>query len=304
MLLSAMPDLAPIAVFVYNRPKQAERALASLAAGPLAIVSDLVVYSDGPKNRDHESAVQATRDVVRRAQGFKSVRIVERDRNLGLAESIMTGVDEACDTAGRVIVVEDDLVLSPDFLAFMNSSLDHFALSDRVLQVSGYSYPVDTAGLPDAYFLPMVSCWGWGTWQRGWSKFDRDMTALRALDLDGAARARFNIDGVYDYYGMACDERAGRIDSWGVRWQLSLFANDGVVLYPRRSLVYNSGTDASGTHGAGHSAFQDLGAVRASSAVDQWPEPTVDETALGRVKELLAPHRPSRLRRLVQRIRL
>ena len=91
---------------------------------------------------------------------------------------------------------------------------------------------------------------------------DDSVSELKAIGFE--QRRQFNIDDAYDYYGMACDQRSGRIDSWGVRWQLSLFANGGLVLYPLGSLVYNAGVDASGTHGAGHAAFargqDDLGA--------------------------------------------
>jgi Glycosyl transferase family 2 len=236
-----VPDLAPIVLFVYNRPEHTRRTLTALAANPMAVDSDLIIYADGSKKPEHQDSVQAVRDLVRNTSGFKSLKIVERETNFGLAESIVSGVSEVCAADGRVIVVEDDLVVAPDFLSFLNAGLTRYRDEERVFQISGYSYPAHDQSTPPSFFLPMVSCWGWATWSRAWAKFDPTMSALTRLDNNPVARRQFNVDDTYDYYGMACQQRQGRIDSWGIRWHLSLFAADGLVLYPRDSLVYNAG---------------------------------------------------------------
>jgi hypothetical protein len=151
----------------------------------------------------------------------------------------------------------------------------------------------------------MVSCWGWATWSRAWKEFDPEMSALSRLDLDSIARRHFNVDDTYDYYGMACQQRQGKIDSWGIRWQLSLFAHGGLVLYPRDSLVYNSGMDASGTHGKGQAAFQrELGSQGFEINAITWPNAvTTDDLAMGQVKQLLRANRPGVLRRIFGHLR-
>jgi hypothetical protein len=298
-----MSVCAPIALFIYNRPDHTRRVLQSLAENALARDSDLVVYADGPRTPEHESAVHAARAVARKATGFRSVRMVERDRNFGLANSMALGVTEVCAASRQAIIVEDDLVVSPGFLAFLNAGLQRYADTDNVWQISAYTYPIDATTMPDAYFLPMVSCWGWATWARAWKRYDPLMSALAALDRDRSLQRRFNLDDSYDYYGMACDQRAGRVDSWGIRWQLSLFAHNGLVIYPRESLVFNAGTDESGTHGAGQAVLQIAAAATASWSAGDWPSPSVHEQAFGRVKQLLVANRPSFVRRIIQRIR-
>jgi hypothetical protein len=298
-------DLAPIILFVYNRPAHTRRTLAALAANPLAIESDLIIYADGPKKPEHQTSVDAVRDLVRGTSGFKSVDIVERATNLGLANSIISGVSEVAAVRGRVIVVEDDLVVSPDFLAFLNEGLERYQSEEGVLQISGYGYPAHDRSTSQSFFLPMVSCWGWATWSRAWAQFDPKMAALGELDVNPAARRRFNVDDSYDYYGMACQQRQGKIDSWGIRWQLSLFARDGLVLYPRDSLVYNSGIDASGTHGKGQAAFQrKLASQPGELSATTWPTVVApDELAMAQVKRLLRANRPGVLRRIIERLR-
>lgn len=300
-----MSDLAPIVLFVYNRPDHTRRTLAALAANPLAIDSDLIIYADGPKKPEHAASVAQTRAVVRGASGFKSVKLVERETNMGLANSIVTGVSEVCTTYGRVIVVEDDLVVAPGFLGFLNAGLDKYPSEESVLQVSAYAYPAHDKSTPQSFFLPMVSCWGWATWSRAWAKFDPLMSTLSKLDVDPEMRRQFNLEDVYDYYGMACQQRQGKVDSWGIRWQLSLFDQRGLVLYPRESLVYNAGMDASGTHGKGHAAFQrELESSSFVSNATTWPAIiATDDVALNQVKRLLRANRPSLFRRFIERLR-
>jgi len=300
-----MSGLAPIALFVYNRPDHTRRTLDALAASPLAIESDLIIYADGPKKPEHAPSVRQARDVARGASGFKSIRLIERDENLGLADSIITGVSEVCSEHGRAIVVEDDLLVAPQFLTFLNRGLERYADEPNVFQVSGYMFPVPTESASDALFLPLISCWGWGTWQRAWSQFDPSAPGFNRLERDPELRARFNLDGNYDYFGMLKDQVEGRIDSWGVRWLLSVFLKGGLVLYPSRSLVQNVGVDGSGTHGAGTASLQsdlrvepDLG-----RGYERWPSGVeLDTAALDRVKHMLSGSRSRPLVRLIRRL--
>jgi hypothetical protein len=300
-----MSAFAPIVLFVYNRPDHTRRTLAALAANPLASESDLIVYADGPKKPEHVSAIEQARAVVRAASGFKSVTMIERGHNLGLANSIMGGVSEVLAARGRAIVVEDDLLVAPGFLSFLNAGLERYEHESSVMQISAYSYPVHDETTPQVFFLPMISCWGWATWASAWARFDPSMAFLTNLDRDAGMRRRFNIDGAYDYYGMACQQRNGKVDSWGVRWQLSLFSHAGLVVYPRETLVSNIGVDASGTHGAGHAWLQrDLKIHDGYAGNLAWPAAiSTDTTAMSQVKQLLQANRPGLLRRFIERIR-
>jgi len=249
--------LAPIALFAYNRPDHIRATLAALAGNELASKSDLYVFSDGPKDARSEALVQQVRMRIRAASGFRSVTLVERPTNAGLVRAITEGVARMCADHGRVIVLEDDLVTAPQFLSFMNEALDRYAQEPRVMQVSGYMYPIARSGEERAVFLPATSCWGWGTWKRAWDAYDPTMAGLEGLEADPERRRAFDLDGAYDYFAMAEGHRDGLVNSWGVVWHLSVFAKGGLVLYPLQSLVSNLGFDGSGTH----ASTSDLGKV-------------------------------------------
>jgi len=240
--------LAPIALFVYNRPKHTLQTVEALQQNQLALESDLIVFSDAPKESGATTAVHEVRDYIRGIAGFKSVTIVERNSNFGLAVSIIDGVTRLCDEYGRVIVLEDDLVVSPYFLEYMNTAIERYRNDERVMQISGHMFPVDIAAETDAVFLPMTTSWGWATWQRAWRHFDPLASGYDKLKRDAKLRRAFNLDGAYDYFCMMEQQLRGKIDSWAIRWYLSVFLRGGFVLFPVKSLVENTGFDGSGIH--------------------------------------------------------
>jgi hypothetical protein len=241
---------APIALFAYSRPDHTRRCLDALKANTLAGDSDLHLFSDGPKNPGAVAGVAAVRDLIRgfRASGgFKSITVTERETNLGLAKSIISGVTDLVGRHGRVIVVEDDLVSSQHFLRYMNDGLNMYADQDAIASIHAYIYPVKGI-LPETFFLKGADCWGWATWKRAWDLFEPDggalLTQLRGRGLTHA----FDRGGMYPYTRMLEDQIAGKNDSWAVRWYASAFLKDKLTLYPGRSLVHNIGNDALGTH--------------------------------------------------------
>ncbi len=242
-----MNSRAPIALFVYRRPAHARLVLDALRANAHAAEHDLIIYSDGPRSPGDEDAVRDVRDLCRELEGFRSVRVVERGRNLGLSGNIIDGVSETIAAYGEVIVLEDDIVPAPVFLDFMQCALDHYRLDERVGAVHAYNYSPEP-GFPPSFFLGVAGCWGWATWRRAWERFNPDGAALlSAIRTAGAERA-FCIDASYDYVSMLEDQIAGRNDSWAVRWHASMFLAGKLTLVPGRSLVRNTGFDGSGEH--------------------------------------------------------
>jgi len=239
---------APVAVFVFNRPGHTERLFASLAGNSTAFERDIVVYADGPRRASDHAAVQAVREGLREWTRPFRARIVERDKNLGLARSVVSGVSELCASQGRVIVLEDDLVLAPDFLRFMDASLEHYRDDDAVMQIGGCTLAPPDDLTSDSFLLPVTSTWGWATWQRAWMHFNWQPQGWPNVRTDLAWRGRFDLGGVVNYLGMLEDRLAGRNDSWGILWWYAVSRRHGEVLYPRESLVVNAGFDGSGTH--------------------------------------------------------
>ena len=241
-----MTVFAPIVLFVYNRPEHARRTVEALKNNMLAKESDLIVYSDAPRVQTHAGRVREVRDYVRQIEGFKSVSVIERETNFGLARSVIDGVTEIVEKYGRIIVLEDDMVTSRYFLTYMNDALEYYENEDSVISIHGYCYPI--SGLPETFFLKVADCWGWGTWKRGWDLFEADGRKLLAQLEQKELLNRFDLFGAYGYSKMLKDQIEGKNSSWAVRWYASALLADKLTLYPGQSLVSNIGSDGSGTH--------------------------------------------------------
>ena len=244
-------NLAPVVIFIYRRSDHLKRTLNSLQQCAGFIESPIIVYGDGPKNENEIKGVKKTQQLAMNMLGDHATYHFS-ETNKGLSESIIKGVTETVNHYGRVIVLEDDLSVAPNFLTFMNEALEHYENNNTVYQVSGYQF-----GNPDfedknsALFLPFTVSWGWATWKRAWNQFDPHAEGWEKLLEDKKLRKQFNLDGVYDYTTMLVRQMRGLVDSWAIRWYWSTFSHGGVTVFPPYSLVSNMGFDGSGTHGRG-----------------------------------------------------
>jgi hypothetical protein len=214
----------------------------------MADQSDLFVFSDAAKNEKAAPAVYDVRRVLTGIAGFKSVCVVERDQNLGLANSVTGGVSKLCSEYGRAIALEDDLVTAPNFLRYMNGALEKYAGNPRVYSVTGYSFSNHKKNIDSTYFLELTSSWGWATWADKWSVFERNKDALAEQLRSPIFRKQFNFGNSYDYVGLAEAQLAGKNDSWAIYWYFCVMQKHGLTLYPAKSLIDNIGFDGSGVH--------------------------------------------------------
>lgn len=281
-----MTILAPITLFVYNRPAHTRRTVEALLQNELAGKSDLIIYSDAPKNPEATDAVREVREYIRTIIGFRSVNIIERDRNWGLANSIIDGVTSVVNKYGRIIVLEDDLVTSPYFLNFMNTALETYQDDEKVMHISGYMFPIDNTNMPETIFLRTASCWGWATWSRTWCHFEKNPKRMLA-EYTKQTINRFNMDGAYDFWAQVEQNARGEIDTWGIFWYASVFQNGGLCLHPNISMVSNIGHDDTGLHCGKSDRFS---VQLASKAITYFERNLVEDAlALNRTKAFLSP---------------
>ncbi|MCH1913286.1 glycosyltransferase family 2 protein [Leptospira noguchii] len=239
--------LAPIALFVYNRPEHTKRTIDSLSNNDCAEQSELFVFCDGPKLNTNIDKIREVRSIVKKATGFKKVIVYENETNLGLAKSIISGVTELVTKHGKIIVLEDDMVTSKYFLTYLNHGLEYYKNLTQVASIHAYRLPL-AAKTPETYFLRGADCWGWATWKRGWDLFEADGQKLLNKLISEKLIYQFDMQGSYPYTQMLKDQIAGKNNSWAIRWYASTFLQNKLTLYPARSLVFNIGLDASGTH--------------------------------------------------------
>ncbi len=242
-------ELAPVVMFVYNRLDSVEQTIEKLKENELADQTDLFVFSDAAKKENQAENVRLVRKYIHKIVGFNSVHIIEAEKNKGLAESVITGVTEIINERGKVIVVEDDLITAPQFLAFMNDALDFYESEKRIWAISGYQFPFE---MPETYTKTIYaayrsSSWGWATWKDRWETIDWKIQDYDSYKYNLVRIAKFRRGGT-DLDKMLRYQMQGKIDSWAIRWCYNQYKQDKLTIYPTKSLVNNIGTDGRGTH--------------------------------------------------------
>ncbi len=245
-----MNNLAPIALFVYARPDETAKTIESLSKNFLASESELYIFSDGPKGEKDNNKVSEVRALIKSIKtGFKKIKIIEREKNFGLANSIISGVTEVLSEYDKIIVMEEDLISSQNFLNFINDSLTKYEKYEKVFSVTGYTYQIQVPKfyLYDNYFTPRCESLGWGTWKDRWLKADWELKEFRNFLKNKEAVKNFNKVGC-DLIGMLIKQQLGRLDSWAVRWCYTHFKHDAVCSYPTCSKIIHIGEGGFATH--------------------------------------------------------
>lgn len=241
---------APILLFVYNRPDHTSQVIKSLLTNSLAEQSELFIYSDAARDEESREAVSEVRALIHQVNGFARITIIEREENWGLARSIIDGVTTRVKEFGRVIVLEDDLIVAPHFLTFMNDALEMYKDEPKVGHIQACEFFEDTT-LPDTFLIKWIGSWGWATWERAWELFNPDGTALLEELEARKLTKEFDFNHAYRFTRMLRRQIEGKNNSWAIRWNASLFLKDVLSLNVGKSLVMNVGFDGSGTHCGG-----------------------------------------------------
>ena len=242
--------LSPILLFVYNRLNHTQRCVEALLRNPLASESELFIYADGAKDTTQQEAVNEVRNYIRSISGFKHITLIERSENWGLARNIIDGVTTQVNSYGKAIVLEDDLVVAPHFLQFMNDALEVYKNEPKVGHIQACDFTQDPK-LPETFLIRWTGSWGWGTWDRAWKHFNPDGKALLQELEARKLTYTFDFNGKYGYTRMLRRQIAGKNNSWAIRWNASLFLKGILSLNAGRSLVQNEGFDGSGTNCGG-----------------------------------------------------
>lgn len=251
--MKILTTYAPIAVFAYNRPENIKKTMEKLNSVRLANLTEVFVFSDAAKGENDVARVEEVRNYLEsfrksKAQ-FGSLSIIQAERNNGLAKSIIDGVTRLLKAYGKVIVIEDDLIVSDDFLNYMNRALNYYEDKKKIWSISGYSFPMKALEeYPHDVFMAGRGCsWGWGTWIDRWDSVDWDVSDYNAIKFNLKKRYKFGRWG-QDQPFMLDANHYGRNHSWAIRWCYSQHKQDKWTVYPKYSRVINTGTDGSGTN--------------------------------------------------------
>jgi hypothetical protein len=242
--------LSPICLFTYNRLEETKKTVNALISNHLASNSELYIFSDGYKNDKEKIKVENVRKYIKTINGFRKVTIFESSINKGLADSIIFGVSKVINKHNKVIVLEDDLITSPNFLDFMNQALCFYENNNKIFSISGYSMKINYLVKyfkKDYYFGYRASSWGWGTWSKDWNQIDWEIENYNDFIKSKKLINKFKRGGG-DLPKMLHNQMKGKIDSWAIRWCYNQSMKDQLTVFPRLSKVISIGFGDNATH--------------------------------------------------------
>lgn len=233
-------------LFTYHRSYHTGQVLESIKNNTI-LPEKLFIFQDGLKPSEDETEWKKVNSMIQEVNWCDKELIVS-ERNKGLADSVILGVDAVFQEYDAVIVIEDDCVLAPGFMKFMVQALTRYEENQKVYSVSGYRWPVRLEkDQYDAFCCGRVSSWGWGTWKDRWGKCTKDTDILKRLKADRTKSENLAAWGS-DLEDMLLAAISGKCDSWAVYWALYVIEKEGICINPYMPLVKHIGWDGTGTN--------------------------------------------------------
>lgn len=277
--------MSPICLFVYKRYETTKLMLESLLACPECKDSELYVFMDEARNDDEARAVERVRRLFDNLQGFKKVNLFPARMNKGMANSVIDGVTKVLQEHDDIIVLEDDLVVSPDFLQFMNAALKTYKDRSDIWSISGYTprlQELEGNGRNGVFVVPRAQCWGWATWSDRWETVDWEVSDFSRLAQSKELRKEFDKGG-NDLFRTLEMERRERIESWAVRWAYAAAKQSRWTVNPMQSKVQNIGLKSSESHVGWHDERHNVELHGNATVID--PDVRADETLVNAFKK-------------------
>ena len=242
-----MKNLAPIVIFTHARLNLLKRCINSLKKNIYAKNSKLYIFSDASENVITKKKIEQVRLYIKKIKGFRSIKIIKRKKNFGLAKNIIEGISEVFKKEKKIIVLEDDILVAKNFLFFMNQSLDYYSKNNKIWHISGWNYNITCKSQFDAYFTRGMNCWGWATWRNRWKYFEKKPLKI-IKDWDKKMISEFNFNNSIDHFSRVVRNKQRKINTWAVFWYAKIFENEKLCLNPTKSLTQNIGIGKQAKH--------------------------------------------------------
>lgn len=236
-----------IIYYCYNRIDHTKKSLKKILDYKQEL--PLYIFCDGSYKKNDIDVDAVKKFVIDFVGNRKDVFVVFRNKNLGLAQNVINGVNKVFSLGFEaVIVLEDDCVIKKQFFNFMLSALDFYNNNSKIMHVSGFGIPLKNKPDEDYYITPYPCSWGWGTWKKHWDKCDFDDNIFYEKILNNTIlKDQFDWTGksFSNFLSLQLDNK---VNSWLIRWYAHIFKNKGLCLWATNSKLKNIGFDGTGQH--------------------------------------------------------
>jgi hypothetical protein len=249
-------SLAPIVIITYSRIDHLKKTIESLKTNSLANQSELFIFIDAPKAGD-EKKVNAVKEYAYTIHGFKEIHIKEREKNDRL-KNYFDGAGFILKEYKKIIFLEDDNIVSCNFLDFMNDGLEFYKNDRSIMAINGYNVPLEFSDnyKNDYYKSTYFNAWGFATWA--------DRETLKIEKYNGQYTETVKDKDLYKKIKEVHPKlisglkqiHEGTLDAGDYKLTFHLIKNDCYVVKPMFSYVNNIGHDGSGVNCSVSDRFQ------------------------------------------------
>lgn len=243
-----------IIYFCYNRVDHLSSSLPKILEFKKEL--PLFIFCDGPQKHNLKKTTKV-RDYVKRSTiKTQNCKVTLREKNLGLAKNVISGVNEVFNLGyDAVTVLEDDCIPYSNYFNYMENTLNFYKDFENVMHVSGFGMPLRDKPIKDTYITPYPCSWGWGTWKNKWAMCDfEDQAYYKKILSDTSLTKTFNWSGKSFTYFLTLQTK-NEVNSWLIRWYAHIFKSKGVCVWATNTKLKNVGFDGSGQHKVRHDIY-------------------------------------------------
>ena len=234
-----MSNTTIIGVFCYKRAAKLKRSMEALLQNPECANMDVVFFCDGAKGEHDREGVMQTRAYIDSLTGFRNIYKHYREKNLSTGPNFKQGITWLCSNYDRFIVVEDDLVVTPNYISYLLQGLDFYAASPSIFCVTAFCFPIDVKSYRyDTIIHKRFCSYGWASWTNRVQHVQWDKEELVAVMAQKGFVARLNKEGL-DLGRMVVKQVKGIISTWDIQMQVHVANNNLRVVYPIISKGHN-----------------------------------------------------------------
>lgn len=234
-----------LALFVYKRPEQTKQVIDSIKSNHF---KKIYIFQDGLKDEKDRDNWETVSEMIKKIS-FAETEVHISEKNKGLANSIIDGMNYVFERHEVAVALEDDVVLSCAYKDIAETLFEKYAKNSRVMAICGggigtivpedYEY--------DIYFNYRMSSMAFGTWRDRWKGFKRDANMLKEIYSDPTKRQMLRNSG-NDIEKMVFYSLTNKIDTWATYWELYQISRLGYHVVPVDGYATDIGRKGGGTN--------------------------------------------------------
>ncbi len=245
----------PVALIFFNRPevfRQVFHRIREIRPSKLFLIQD---GARANKPLDLQK-IKECRDIVDNVDWDCEIVRDYSDVNLGCGRRIFTGLTNAFKLVDRLVVIEDDIIVSDTFLPFCKELLERYKEDERIGLISGMNQLSIYKECPFSYFFSQGggAIWGWATWKRVWDKIDwnlpiaEDEYLKKTLVRNNYYRGKgdFLVKRLENVHHMISHGQCPSF--WSFHFGIYAYINNLLNIVPKYNMISNIGLTDDSTH--------------------------------------------------------